>query len=475
MTVRSEVSQQPASRNVDPALPSGPLGVVGGNRDPNDEWHLMRDVRTVQTWQYLAPPYGQFPQFTPAISWTRLETGRYELRVPPDVALSLPTGFQSLSQWRAQRAASGEIPREAAWAFADALLQTASDLHQNGWRLGVTSVASVYVAAAGSQVQLFLPDLGFEWIGGEGVFPWDLDTGRPAHLKEETAATLLGDKHPVIEQFATPRSIHKYRIGRPPEENGDSAPATSGLTPELALRDLAIVARLIRFVLAPNPQPAARPARTKIPGEVFHTLDKADAGGFRTATAFRTALGESFQVVVDPPTGSGHPRTGGSNALLWTAALVVLAAAGSFVAWQTIPAFRQIFDGKKPLIVGPGGEVPTPTGGNGPVTPVVPRDDAPTEKTELTDLPPGETFSSGEPAPPVRPSPISELIAAVTKASESGDRDTLSELRDSLKKRLEQTWNSSQGREHVPLESLLILDAIRQIDTRLASTAEKTP
>jgi hypothetical protein len=180
---------------------------------------------------------------------------------------------------------------------------------------------------------------------------------------------------------------------------------------------------------------------------------------------FRTALGEAFRLPTVPP-NHDPPDPEGSNALAWIAALVVLLAIGSFAAWQTSPAFRALFVKEPPFVVHNPPNEPKKPDVEPIVEPPISDDEG---KTNNDDLPPGETW------PPAKTSSVSDLLPSVAKALEFGDREALAELRDSLKKRLEQTWNSSQGREHVPLESLLILDAIRKIDTQLASTSEKTP
>jgi hypothetical protein len=455
-------------------MPLDELGAVGGEAK-QDAGGNVTFVRPYSPgWDFQPSPEGQFPMQSGGLRWRPLESSKWELKIPAATANRMASPFRPLKDWRqAHVASNGEFPRPLAIAFAKRLLLSIANLHQQGWRPGLASMRGLYVGIdKAGEVQLFLPDLGFAWIGSEGPFPWTRDELLPAHLKG-AGDDRWADELAVARQFSSPKHLTKHHPDC--RRNDADAAATDVETftipAVLVRRDVATASRLVRFVLTGQ---ASAGAVTRVPRGVLTVLDEAERGQHATANALLTSLLTAFGAPGEPgdqPGGKGEKTSrGAARWVVVATALLVLLGLG---AWKR-EMVRGWFEGKPPEEKIAGKNPATNPDADkkdkdkpqeDPLDPVVQTEVTQPEvtPTDLPDWPTAEAeIPEAPPTPLVDASRIDEVIA-------KGDRGELERIRGELLARFEQTWKSSQQKLHVPLESRAMLQDIQRIDARLAA------
>lgn len=455
------------------ALPFDELGAVGGEARQEAGGNVTFVRQLSPGWEFQPSPDGQLPMQPGGLRWRPAESLKWELKVPATAASRMASPFLPLKEWRqAHVAANGEFPRPLAIAFAKRLLQCIDRLHQQGWRPGLTSMRSLYVGIdKTNEVQLFLPDLGFAWIGSEGPFPWTKDEYLPDHLKGP-GDERWSDELAVARQFSSPKHLTKHH----PEcrrSDADAVPDTDGFAVPAALvrRDVATASRLVRFVLTGQ---ASAGAVTRAPRAVLTVFDEADRGQHATATALLAALLPAFGAPVDSDDGGKKGKKAAQGAGRWVIPATALLALLALGAWKH-ETVRGWFGGKPPeekMARNDPVPSPHPDKGTDKGTP----DENKSEEEPSGPVVPPEITNPGLPDWPIADAEVPEVRvpsaiapSRVAEAIAKGDRGELERIRAELLARFEQTWKSSQQKLHVPLESRAMLQDIQRIDARLAA------
>ena len=281
--------------------------------------------------------------------------------------------------------------------FARGLLTHAAELHRSGWRLGLLSPDTAYLSSS-DPARVFLPDLGFAWLG-------QMALTKPAWLSSEPADAPLWGEERKLRQLCAPEQYGK----RHPAAN---APA------ELVQQDLKVVGRLLAFMLTGQiggPEPAGA---KRCP--VWATVRAANAGQFTgtddtsPAEQMLEHLLTGMRAPLDTTPKATPAKKGGGLGLLLALLFVFLVLAGGAVGiWWLWQKGMQTATGTSD------GSTPTETG----TTPT-------TDTTPTTEPKPPAT----EPKPPT-PLP-GEGIIELAKKSPNDPKviAALSELRGEVRK-----------------------------------------
>lgn len=357
---------------------------------------------------YAAPPPGHGAGVT---KWDK-----DPLSGPTGYAVKLPTAvvrtLVSVRQWRRVYGESfpdGVVGNRHSPAakqlteFARGLLGHAAELHRHGWRLGLLSPDTAYLSSS-DPARVFLPDLGFAWVG-------QMALTKPAWLSSDPTDLPMWGEERKLRQLTAPEHYAKRH-------------PSAGAPADLVQQDLKVVARLLGFMLTGQvggPEPAAA---KRCP--VWNTVRTATAGKFVGSEELSPAeqMLEHLLTGMKAPLDTGPHTTGavkkkGGGAGLWLAlAFVFLVLAGGAVGiwwlWQK------------------GTQVATGTSGDTPST----SESTPTTETTPTSAPPTETKPPPTiPKPPEKLPPLDpELIDKAKKDPQ--DKDVLAKLDE-----LDALWN----------------------------------
>jgi hypothetical protein len=197
--------------------------------------------------------------------------------------------------------------------FAQALLNATADLHQKEWRLGLIDPDNLYlVPGEGGTVRLFMPDLGFAWLGTDPL-------AIPNCLATSDRDLVVWGEKPTTRQYAAPVHYQQHMPGVDRDER--------------VKRDLIVVARLLGFVLtgdlATRPPDAGR-------CPFWQVIKEAEAGHYKdfegrpAAEAMRESL---LKKLMPPPVVA--PAEKGRRRAAWTVGLcLVVLVGGGLVAWR---------------------------------------------------------------------------------------------------------------------------------------------
>ena len=200
--------------------------------------------------------------------------------------------------------------------FARGLLGHTADLHRHGWRLGLLNPDTVYLSSA-DPARVFLPDLGFAWVG-------QMVLTKPAWLSTEPTDLQLWGEERKVRQFSAPEH---YRTRHP-------AANSRG---ELVQQDLRVVGQLLAFMLTGRvggPEPAGA---KRCP--VWATVRAANAGRFAGTPEVSPAeqMLEHLLTGMKAPISSEPARVdergGGVGKWLAAAAVLLVLAGGGLGAW----------------------------------------------------------------------------------------------------------------------------------------------
>jgi hypothetical protein len=242
---------------------------------------------------------------------------------PSGYAVKLPTPvvrqLVSVRQWRGVYAGSfpdGAVSHRNTPAvkqlteFARGLLTHAAALHERGWRLGLLSPDSAYLSTSDPAL-LFLPDLGFAWVG-------QMALTKPAWLGTEPTDLQLWGEERKLRQFAAP---DQYRTRHPAANN----PA------ELVQQDLRVVGQVLAFMLTGHVGGGEPSAARRCP--VWATIRTAAAGKFTDAGQMLEHLLTGLKV--PPPSAAPveEPKGGAGKWVAVVLVLLVLAGAGVGIWW----------------------------------------------------------------------------------------------------------------------------------------------
>lgn len=256
--------------------------------------------------EYVPPPTGQG---IASWVWERdpgANPPTFLLRAPAaDLGAAAP-----LAQWRGGLAPdfpNGVVQSLSAagtkrfTAFARALLTLTAELHRAKWRLGLTGPENVYVIER-DKVSLFLPDLGFAWVGL-------VATTKPNWLGATAADRPLWSEERTLRQYAAPTHYE----GRHPAITAGNPAGWA----ELVQQDLRVCARLFRFALTGDAG-AAEPAGAKS-CPIWRTIRDAEAGKYvatdtaaaaeQMRDALLAALGVPLRVPTEPKSGAVPVQT----------------------------------------------------------------------------------------------------------------------------------------------------------------------
>jgi hypothetical protein len=342
---------------------------------------------------YAAPPPGH------GIGVTRWD--KDPLAGPNGYAVKLPTAdlrpLVSVRQWRRVYAESfpdGWVNHRHSPAakqlteFARGLLTHTAALHRHGWRLGLLSPDTVYLSSS-DPARVFLPDLGFAWVG-------QMALTKPAWLGTEPTDLHLWGEERKVRQFCAPE---QYRTRHPSAKE----PA------ELVQQDLRVVAQLLAFMLTGHVGGAEPAGARKCP--VWNTIRAAAAGKFIGTDDVSPAeqmlehllTGLKAPLDIAPPAYT-EPKKGGAGllfALLFVALVLGGGALGIWWLWQkgmetaTAPSDSSPSTDTTPAT----GETPPTTGTQPP--PTTPMPPAPGD-------PPGDIVELAKKSP-AHPKVVAEL------------------------------------------------------------------
>ena len=364
---------------------------------------------------YAAPPPGHG---LGATKWERDALGG-----PNGYALKLPTaevqGLVSLRHWRGVYAAAfpdgcvsnRNTPAARQLAeFARGLLTHTAALHRAGWRLGMASPDSVYLATT-DPARVFLPDLGFAWVG-------QMALTKPGWLGADPTDAALWGEDRKLRQLAAPE---QYRTRHP------AAGGKPGLPVELVQQDLKVVGAVLGFMLAGKlggPEPAG--AR-RCP--VWAVIRDANAGKFggteESAEQMLEAVLTGLKVPPDPTltTPGGNQGKGGAGKRIALLALLLVLGGVAFAAWYFL---------LRPNDIAKGSGTGTPPTDAAPTTPG-------TDPTPATGpKPPDPQPKPPDPPPPEPPKNLPPLDPdLIDKArKDPRDKDVLAKLTE-----LDALWN----------------------------------
>lgn len=253
---------------------------------------------------------------------------RYELQVPLETARNLCT----LREWRA--AHETEFPKQTIsnyraastqqlYGIADALLAVAGKLHDQQWRLGLLTPDNLYLDVRNpAAVRVFLPDLGFAYLG-------DPKAG-PLWLFKQTDDLTWWDEDRSLCQLTAPI---QYRISHPALTGQDLLPQ------DQIQRDLTLIANLLRFCVTGQPTGRANGSESRF-DRALARVSQYDSASESPASAMWKAVKDSLgKPPVDtnkPPPPPSPPR--GRKLLV---ALGLVAALGGVGTWLYLSDWKE--------------------------------------------------------------------------------------------------------------------------------------
>ena len=275
---------------------------------------------------YLPPPGGHGAGVTKWDKDPLAGANGYAVKLPTAQVRSLV----SVRQWRRVYAESfpdGVIGNRHSPAakqlteFARGLLAQAAELHRHHWRFGLLSPDTAYLSSS-DPARVFLPDLGFAWLG-------QMALTKPAWLSSEPTDLPLWGEERKARQLCAPEQYAK----RHPSANAPAA---------LVQHDLKVIAQLLAYMLTGQIGGPAPAGAKRCP--VWNTIHTATAGKFvgtddtSPAEQMLEHLLTGMKAPLELPTkGGAAPKKGGAG--LWVAlafVFLVLAggAAGIWYMWQ---------------------------------------------------------------------------------------------------------------------------------------------
>jgi hypothetical protein len=309
--------------------------------------------------------------------------------------------------------------------FARRLLSLTADLHRNNWRLGLVDTDNVYLVedAAANTTAVFLPDLGFAWLGR-------IVTTAPNWLAGGTE--LWGEKR-VTRQCAAPKHRESHPAGAE--------------WPELVQRDLRVAARLLKFVLTGDVRKDAPPDAGGCP--VWKVIRKAEGGGYTDTDAGLAAenmLAELLAGLRAPPEPGPAPQKTGGSATAVLVSLVLLLAAGAAGWW-----FFFLREHEQVASTG------TPGPGTGP--------DRPGPGPPPKHKPPEPRVEPGTAADKVRKAPnlLEKGKAAVELSKSDPKHELVARTRAELWAAYKEAYRQAHLGEHLPLRSQELLALFNQL------------
>lgn len=369
---------------------------------------------------------------------------------PSGYAVKLPTAtvrtLVSVRQWRAVYADSfpdGVVSNRHSPAatqlaeFARGLLTVAAELHRHRWRLGLLSPDAAYLSSS-DPAAVFLPDLGFAWVGQNALT-------KPHWLTTEPTDAAWWGEDRKVRQLCSPEQCR----GRHPSAGDPDA---------LAQQDLRVVAKLLAFMLTGNaggPEPVG--AR-RCP--VWATIRAAQAGEFTGTTDASPAeqmldhLLAGLKAPPPVPAGGKRPPPKKGGAGVWAAVafvLLVLGGGGAAGIWW-------LWNKGQQTATGTGGENTSPTDPN------------PTPTTDPGTPPTGNGPKPPDPTPPKVPDDVPPFD------------DTISEEKDLVKKLndLDVLWDkykkeTDNGSARHAVHAQEVLDQMQRYKQKLGTVRMKTP
>src|SRR5579883_545276 len=279
--------------------------------------------------RYDKPPVGSGSRVG-SPSWVGSQDGTYQLTAPADLAKAV-----QLAEWGPILCGRLADPSRRAAAekqfnaLAKALFGVTAQLHNAGWRLGLSDPDNVYVLPApDGTVEVFLPDLGFVWIGSGEVGGWEDEETRPGWLPATPPYPGLWPEPAWQQQLAAPDVLKEYH---PAFRN---VPDPTRLPAAVQKEDLQVAARLLAF---------ARTGRFQL-GEHDRgpqALKDALAGKFSNADEVWAKLGKNVGTEFVPLTPAGVPvRTPERTRRRWApaaAGISLLGVAAAVVIGVTHP------------------------------------------------------------------------------------------------------------------------------------------
>ena len=294
--------------------------------------------------------------------------------------------------------------------FARGLLTIVAALHQHQWRLGLTDPENLYLIE-GQTTQVFLPDLGFAWVG-------TITLAKPSWLKEEATDLDLWAEDRGTRQYAAPTHYRKYL----PDADWEA----------LVQKDLRLVARLFRFVLTGQVK-GSEPARAgHCP--VWRVIHEAEAGRFVTTENASAAEKMLHAMLTRLGTRGAAPPPPSSN---WGAVLafLLLIVGGSAVGlWW-------LFFANAPNPMDAGKDPPDR-----------PRPDAIAAAAAIPDLAERARAALQLRQDPNLSPEDKEAIATL-----------LARMREELLEEIRKNWAAAQKGEHLPLRTRELMDLLNQI------------
>lgn len=283
---------------------------------------------------YAAPPPGHGAGVT---KWDK-----DPLAGPNGYAVKLPTAevrsLISVRQWRTLYAASfpdGWVSHRNSPAakqlteFARGLLSHTAELHRHGWRLGLLSPDTVYLSSS-DPARVFLPDLGFAWVG-------QMVLTKPAWLSSEPADLQLWGEERKTRQLCSPE---QYRTRHPSAKN----PA------ELVQQDLRVVAQVLAFMLTGHISGSEPAGARRCP--VWATIRAAAAGKFtgtEEASPAEQMLDHLLTGLKAPLDTTApkrdEPKRGGAGLWIALAFLFLMLAGGAAAIWWFWQKGQQVATG----------------------------------------------------------------------------------------------------------------------------------
>ncbi len=380
---------------------------------------------------------------------------------PTGYAVKVPTAavrtLVSVRQWRAVYAdgfPDGAVSNRNSPAvkqlaeFARGLLAFAAELHRHGWRLGLLSPDTVYLSSA-EPADVFLPDLGFAWVGQNQLT-------KPHWLTTEPTDGAWWGEDRKLRQLCSPEQVR----GRHPSAGDPDA---------LAQQDLRVVAKLLAFMLTgkvggPEPVGARR-------CPVWATVRAATTGEFtgtNDASPADQMLEHLFAGLKAPlePAGPKKPparKKGGAGMWLALAFVLLVLGGGAAGIWWLWQKGQQTATGTS------GENTPTTDSGTPPTT------DPVTPPTRPNGTPPTGNGPM-PPMPPKVPDKVPELDPdLIDKAmKDPQDKDVLAKL-----DQLDALWNKFSaetrgGTAAHATHAREVLDQIQQIQ-KARKAGSKTP
>ena len=235
--------------------------------------------------EYHAPPLPEG-----YLLWQRARQGAnvFELKFStlPDHVWSFWDFCASLrassAKWKEYRCGSEEIPdplRKLDF-IADAILEAAEHLHNEGWGLGLISPENILIFECGDGLLFAFTDLGFSWGDTPPLVP-------PMFLRR----CAEGNKFAVLWDGENPGA--QLERGRPLSRTEfDPVPDIRALVRVFAS---SLLGRYVSVLPTPEENPETRAQSPRIPGarRIWVTLEHALDGLISSMQEFRTALWET--------------------------------------------------------------------------------------------------------------------------------------------------------------------------------------